>query len=77
MEPSENKVTVNFWLLAVFFAVVLGSAGLGGLYLTRANSMIKDRIAANKETARPANIDAITISDKNCPECFDRGADFS
>ncbi|MEK7213088.1 MAG: hypothetical protein AAB678_01450 [Patescibacteria group bacterium] len=71
MEPSENKVTVNFWLLAVFFAVVLGSAGLGGLYLTRANSMIKDRIAANKETARPANIDAITISDKNCPECFD------
>ncbi|MBI5729383.1 MAG: hypothetical protein HY983_04075 [Candidatus Magasanikbacteria bacterium] len=71
MGNSDTKVTIHFWLLAVFFAVTLGGAGLGALYMTRANSIAKARIAENKETARPANIEAIAIKDKNCPECFD------
>lgn len=70
MEPSENKITINFWLLAIIFASILGSAGLGGLYMTRANSIVKAKIVENKEAARPANLDAIIINDQNCKECF-------
>lgn len=71
MANPENRVAINFWLLAIFFAIVLGGVSLGALYMTRANSIVKAKIAENKEKARPANIDAIVVSDKNCQECFD------
>lgn len=71
LEPSENKVTINFWLLTIFFTAILVSAGLGVFYLTRANFAVKAKIIENKEAARPANLEAIVIRDKNCPECFD------
>ncbi|MFA5813383.1 MAG: hypothetical protein WC862_02620 [Patescibacteria group bacterium] len=71
MENSETKVKISFWLLAIFFAIVFGSVGLGALYLTRANSIVKAKIAENREAARPANIEAIAINDKDCQECFD------
>lgn len=71
MQNQNAKITVNFWLLTIVFALILGSASLGVLYVTRANYIIKAKIAKNKEAERPANIDAIVINDKNCLECFE------
>ncbi len=71
MGKTNTNVTVNFWLLTIFLALVLGGTSLGVLYMARANSIVKTKILANKEAARPANIEAIIIADKNCPECFD------
>ncbi len=71
METLDNKIKINFWLVAISFAVILGSAGLGVLYMARANSIVGAKIAENKEVTRPAKISAIVIDDKNCEECFD------
>ena len=71
MENSDNRVTTNFWLLAVFFAAILGGTSLGVLYLARTNALVKTKIAENKEAARPANIEAIILIDQKCQDCFD------
>ncbi|MBI5230513.1 MAG: hypothetical protein HY981_04425 [Candidatus Magasanikbacteria bacterium] len=71
MQNSDANVSINFWIVGVFFAIVLGGSSLGILFMTRANSIVKTKIAENKEAARPARIDAITIQDKSCADCFD------
>ncbi|MBI5135158.1 hypothetical protein HZA86_02905 [Candidatus Uhrbacteria bacterium] len=62
---------LSIWLLGGVFAVIAGSASVGILYTTRAQSVVGANIAKNKEDARPANIEITVISDKDCKECFD------
>lgn len=71
MENSNSNLTINFWFLAVIFTIILGGSSLGFLFLTRANSLVGDKIAAEKEAKRPSNLEAIIIKDKNCLDCFD------
>jgi len=68
---EHKKKSINFWLLAFFFGLLLGSLSFGSIFTWRTNGLVEIKNKEARETKRPAKIEAIVLNDKNCADCFD------
>lgn len=67
-KPKEKSTAApSFQLWLIIILVILGIIGLLETWGT--NEVVKRKSAEAKEAARPANLEIITITDKNCADC--------
>ncbi len=68
---TKNNTQINYWILLALFGVIFITSTAGIVLNILTNSQVNAKISAQKESARPANLEAVVIADASCPDCFD------
>lgn len=67
-KPTKKSITgSSFQLLLIIILIILGGVGLVEAFST--NKVIEQKSSESKESARPADLEVITVTDKNCADC--------
>jgi len=71
VNPNKFNFSISFWLLSILALVIFISSLASFIALNSTNMVLKQKVAATKEAARPANISLTIIQDSSCSDCFD------
>ena len=68
---TTKQIQINYWVLLALFGIIFVAATTGIVLNILTNSTVNAKIAEQKEANRPANLEAVIITDAACPDCFD------
>ncbi len=69
-EENKKDLQLNYWFLMAAASLMLVGGVIAMVYFFRTGALANKKIAESAEAERPANLDVITITDKNCADCF-------
>lgn len=67
---TKNNTQINYWVLLSLFGVIFITATTGIVLNILTNSTVNAKITEQKEADRPANLEAVIITDAACPDCY-------
>ncbi len=70
MEENKKITQINYWFLTTVVGLMIVGGVIATAYLIRTNLLADKKIAEAAEAKRPANLEVITVTDKNCTNCF-------
>ncbi|MEK9183306.1 MAG: thioredoxin family protein [Patescibacteria group bacterium] len=71
MLKKFKNFSLNFWLAAGIFLIILVGLIIGAVNFLRVNIVLNQKIAQTTEAKRPAEIEAIIIKEPSCADCVD------
>ncbi|MEK7189528.1 MAG: hypothetical protein AAB666_00935 [Patescibacteria group bacterium] len=69
MFKEIKNCSLNFWLTAGIFLVIILGLIVGAVNFLRVNIILNQKIAQTAEATRPAEVEAIIIKESSCVDC--------
>lgn len=69
MFKEFKNFSLNFWLAAGIFSVIILGLIVGAVNFLRVNIVLNQKIAQATEANRPAEVEAVIIKEPSCAEC--------
>lgn len=71
MFKKFKNFSLNFWLAAGIFLIILVGLIIGAVNFLRVNIVLNQKIAQTIEANRPAEVEAVIIKESTCVDCVD------
>lgn len=71
MFKEIKNFSLNFWLAAGIFLVIVVGIIIAAINFLRVNIILNQKIAQTTEANRPAEVEAIIIKEPSCADCVD------
>lgn len=69
-KTNKKKLGLSFIICAVLFVIIFLNISASSIIFAQINVILDEKISEAEEIARPADINIIVLSDKNCQDCF-------
>lgn len=71
MFKEFKNFSLNFWLAAGIFLIILVGLIIGAVNFLRVNIVLNQKISQTAEANRPAEVEAVIIKESSCTDCVD------